>query len=73
MLTTATLSDLHPCCALVLCLASTAAQESVAACKQEWCGVQSEFTKRFATLLKQELQDQGSSITGVCVRVWVCV
>jgi hypothetical protein len=48
-----------------LLLPPTAAQESVAACKQEWSGVQSEFTKRFDTQLKQELQDQGSSITGV--------
>lgn len=41
-----------------------AAQESISGCKQDWSSVQSDFTKRFDTQMKQELSDQGSSITG---------
>lgn len=40
-----------------------AAKASISSCKQDWSSVHSDFTKRFDTQLKQELSDQGSSIT----------
>lgn len=46
------------------CLAPAAAQASISSCKQDWSSAHSDFTKRFDTQLKQELSDQGSSITG---------
>lgn len=56
-------------CVSLLSLA--AAQESISSCKQDWSSVQSDFNKRFDTQLKQELSDQGSSITGKLAHVTI--
>lgn len=41
-----------------------AAAKCLASAHQDWSSLQSEFSKRFDSQLKQELADQGSSVTG---------
>jgi len=52
------------CC---VTLPPPAAQKSISVCHQDWSGIQADFLKRFDTQLKQELSDQGSSITGTAL------
>lgn len=58
-------------CVRVFTSVPAAAQKCVAVCKQDWGSVQSEFSKRFDSQLKQELSAQGSSITGVLWLGWL--